>query len=201
MKIDRLERLAIRSTRIVAFLGLIALMALALTILANALSRWLFTAPLDGVRDGVKLIVAIAVSSCIPAVMAGRENITIRFLGYVLKGRAAVALECFGAIIALALIGLLAFGLQDEVGNLWQSGQTTETLGVKIAPWWQTVAILFYLSFAVQLIVVISLFTQLAAGRPLSAHTLGEPGLEDTGLADGATPDGPEHDPTAINGR
>ena len=91
--------------------------------------------------------------------------------------------------------------LGEEVRNLWESGQTTQTLGVRIAPWWQAVAILFYLSFAVQLIVVISLFAQLAAGRPLSAHTLGEPGLEDSGLTDGATPDGPEHDPAAMNRR
>ena len=41
--LDGLERWAIRFTRIVAFLGLLALMALSTVILVNAAMRWLFS--------------------------------------------------------------------------------------------------------------------------------------------------------------
>ncbi|MDH3233882.1 MAG: hypothetical protein OEQ29_10155, partial [Alphaproteobacteria bacterium] len=67
---DRLERWTIPFTRMVAFLGLVALLALAAVILANAALSWLFTAPIDGVRDWVKLIVAIAIAACLPSVLA-----------------------------------------------------------------------------------------------------------------------------------
>lgn len=170
MSIASLERWAVRFTRIVAFLGLVALLSLAAVILANATMRWLFAAPIDGVRDWYKLIIAIAVSSCIPAVMAERQNIVVRFVGRTIKGRGEVGLELFGAVLTLVFLGLLAWQLQIVVGEFWRSGETTETLGFPIAPWWQVVTILFYLSVAVQTVVVVSLAAALIAGRPLPDH-------------------------------
>jgi len=192
MSIDSLERWAIRFTRIVAFLGLVALLSLAAVILANAAMRWLFAAPIDGVRDWYKLIIAIAVSSCIPAVMAERQNIVVRFVGRTIKGRGEVALELFGALVTLGFLVLLAWQLQVVVGEFWRSGETTEMLGFKIAPWWQVVTILFYLSVAVQFVVIVSLIAALIAGRPLPDHSLGPDPTEDPASAD-MTPDPSTH--------
>jgi TRAP-type C4-dicarboxylate transport system permease small subunit len=184
-----LERWAIRFTRVVAFLGLVALLALAGVILANAISRWLFSAPMAGVRDFQTLIIAIAIAACIPAVMAGRENITIRFVGRRLGPRAGVTLELLGAICGLGIMVLLAWELQVYVGQLWKSGQTTSTLGFRIAPWWQAVAVLFYLTVLVQTVVVVSLIASLIVGQRLERHALGEDPSEDLG----ATPRSPDN--------
>lgn len=172
--LDGLERWAIRFTRIVAFLGLLALLALSSVILVNATMRWLFSMPIDGVRDWEKLIVAIAVGCCIPAVMASRQNISIRFVGRLLGGRAEVALELFGATVALIVLGVLTWQLQLYVWEVSERGQTTESLGMPIGPWWQAVAVLFILSTLVQLIVVASLIVGLARGRRLADVHLGD---------------------------
>jgi TRAP-type C4-dicarboxylate transport system permease small subunit len=174
MSLALLERWTIRFTRVVAFLGLVALIVIAVMILTNATMRWLFNSPLTGVRDWEKLIIPIAVASCIPAVMAGRENITIRFLGRWLQGRRQVTAELFGALVALMFLAVLAWQFQGVVGELWKSGETTETIGKRIAPWWQVVAVLFYLSTAVQAVVVVSLAATLIAGRPLEQHSVGD---------------------------
>jgi len=153
---DRLERWTIPFTRMVAFLGLVALLALAAVILANAALSWLFAAPIDGVRDWVKLIVAIAIAACLPSVLATRTNITIRFLGRIVTPRGERIFDFFGAVVTLTALAVLAWQLQDYVIELRRTGETTENLGMPIAPWWQAVTVLFYLGVAVQLLVVIA---------------------------------------------
>lgn len=172
---DRLERWTIPFTRMVAFLGLVALLALAAVILANAALSWLFTAPIDGVRDWVKLIVAIAIAACLPSVLATRGNITIRFLGRITSPRGERILEFFGSIVTLAALAVLAWQLQDYVIELRETGETTENLGMPIAPWWQVVTVLFYLGVAIQALVVISSARDAARGRPGSSHAHAAP--------------------------
>ena len=167
---DRLESWMIPFTRMVAFLGLVALLALALIILANAIMSWLFTAPLDGVRDWIKLIVAIAISACLPSVLATRTNITIRFLGRVTGPRAERLFDLFGAVVTWVALAVLAWQLQDYVLELHATGETTENLGMPIAPWWQVVTVLFYLSVAVQSLVVVSGFRSVLPGAAIPQH-------------------------------
>ena len=174
LSLDGLERWAIRFTRIVAFLGLLALMALSSVILVNATMRWLFASPIDGVRDWEKLIVAIAVGCCLPAVMAARQNIAIRFVGRTLGGRKEVALELFGGLVVLVILAVLTWELQNYVWEVSSRGQTTESLGMPIGPWWQVVTILFLLSTLVQLVVVASLVVALKRGHKLSDVHLGD---------------------------
>jgi TRAP-type C4-dicarboxylate transport system permease small subunit len=171
---DRLERWTIPFTRMVAFLGLVALLALAAVILANAALSWLFAAPIDGVRDWVKLIVAIAIAACVPSVLATQANITIRFLGRIVGPRGERILELFGAVVTLAALALLAWQLQDYVIELRDTGETTENLGMPIAPWWQVVTVLFYLGVAIQALVVVSAARDVARGGPAPQHPPGD---------------------------
>ena len=168
--LDRLEGWTIPFTRFVAFLGLVALLALAAVILANAAMSWLFAAPLDGVRDWVKLIVAIAIAACLPSVLATRANITIRFLGKVMGSRSERMLELFGAIVTWAALAVLAWQLQSYVFELRSTGETTENLGMPIAPWWQGVTVLFYLSVAIQMLVVITAIRAIVRGESVPEH-------------------------------
>lgn len=177
---DRLERWTIPFTRMVAFLGLVALLALAAVILANAALSWLFTAPIDGVRDWVKLIVAIAIAACLPSVLATRQNITIRFLGRITSPRRERILELFGAVVTWLVLALLAWQLQDYVVELRETGETTENLGMPIAPWWQGVTILFYLGVAIQALVVVSAVRDVARGRTSPPHAPAPPPASDS---------------------
>lgn len=173
---DRLESWTIPFTRMVAFLGLVALLALAAVILANAALSWLFTAPIDGVRDWVKLIVAIAIAACLPSVLATRANITIRFLGRVTSPRGERILELFGAVITLVALAVLAWQLQDYVFELRSTGETTENLGMPVAPWWQVVTVLFYLGVTIQALVVVSNLRSVMRGSSVPRHAPADPG-------------------------
>lgn len=154
----------------VAFLGLVALLALSAVILANAAASWLFTAPIDGVRDWVMLIVAIAVAACLPSVLAMRQNITIRFVGRIAGRRVNNALELFGGALTWAVLAALAWQLQDYVLELRRTGETTENLGMPVAPWWQAVTVLFYLSVLVQSLVLLITLRAVIRGEPLPEY-------------------------------
>jgi TRAP-type C4-dicarboxylate transport system permease small subunit len=172
---DRLERWTIPFTRMIAFLGLVALLALAGVILANAALSWLFAAPIDGVRDWVKLIVAIAIAACLPSVLATRANISIRFLGRLISARGERILELFGAAVTMAALAVLAWQLQDYVFELRRTGETTENLGMPIAPWWQVVTVLFYLGVAIQGLVVVSAARAMIRGSAIPRHAPAAP--------------------------
>ncbi len=184
--LDRLERLTIRVARVVAVLGLFALLALAALVLANAVMRWLFAAPIDGVRDWVKLVVAIAIASCLPAALALRQNVTIRFLGHLSGKTARNGMELFGALVTLVMFALLAWQLQAWTMELRGYGDTTENIGMKIWPWWQAVTVLFYFTLVVQLLVVVRCLAALVRG-------------EDDGAAGGGH-EGPKAEPEPGNG-
>lgn len=165
----RLERLTIRVARVVAVLGLFALLALAVLILANATMRWLFAAPIEGVRDWVKLVVAVAIGSCLPATLALRQNVTIRFVGHMLQTRGRNGLELFGALATLIMFGVLAWQLQVWTLELRSLGDTTENIGMKIWPWWQGVTVLFYFTVVVQILVAVRIAAALIRGEEVDA--------------------------------
>jgi TRAP-type C4-dicarboxylate transport system permease small subunit len=163
--LDRLERLTIRVARVVAVLGLFALLALAALVLANATMRWLFAAPIDGVRDWEKLVIAFAIASCLPAALALRQNVTIRFLGHLSGKTARNGMELFGALATFVMFALLAWQLQLWTMELRGFGDTTENIGMKIWPWWQAVTVLFYFTLIVQLLVVVRCAAALIRGE------------------------------------
>lgn len=165
--LDAIDAATIRFARFVAVIGLIALLVLSAIILANAFMRWVFAEPIEGVRDWVKLVVAVAVGSCLPAALALRQNVAIRYLGLALGRRAEALLELFAALIVLVAFGALAWLLQVYTLELRSDGETTENIGMVIWPWWQGVAVLFYLSVLVQLLVTVGLAVALIRGRPV----------------------------------
>ena len=169
--LDRIDAAAIRFARAVAVIGLIALLVLSAIILANAFMRWVFSQPIEGVRDWIKLVVAVAVGACLPAALALRQNVAIRYLGLALGRRVEALLELFAALLVLVAFGTLAWLLQVYTLELWRDGETTENIGMLIWPWWQAVTVLFYLSVLVQLLVTAGLAAALIRGRSAAVST------------------------------
>ncbi len=169
--LDALDAATIRFARLVAVIGLIALLVLSAIILANAFMRWIFSQPIEGVRDWVKLVVAVAVGGCLPAVLALRQNVAIRYVGGAFGGRVYIVLELFGALFVLTAFGVLAWLLQIYTLELRIDRETTENIGMLIWPWWQGVTTLFYLSVLVQILVVAGLVVGLVRGRLPIPHT------------------------------
>ena len=60
--------------------------------------------------------------------------------------------------------------------ELRSDGETTENLGMPIAPWWQVVTVLFYLGVAVQALVVVSNLRSVLRGSAIPRHAPADPG-------------------------
>src|SRR5262245_26893982 len=70
-----LESRIIRATRALAIVGFVMLLVLLLTKMVDVALRWLANAPLKGLSDFEALAVAIVIASCLPLVVAQRQNI------------------------------------------------------------------------------------------------------------------------------
>lgn len=168
LSLPSIDAATIRFARFVAVVGLAALLVLSAIILTNAFMRWVFSEPIDGVRDWVKLVVAVAVGACLPSALAMRQNVTIRYLGAYLGRRVGARLETlldlFGALVVLAAFGAMTWLLQVYTIELRTDGETTENIGMLVWPWWQGVSVLFMLSTLVQVLVVVGFFRALVLG-------------------------------------
>jgi TRAP-type C4-dicarboxylate transport system permease small subunit len=170
--IHRLEGATIRATRVIALIGLAALLILAIITMADVAMRWLFNQPITGVEDLAKLVVAIAIAASIPAVLASRQNITIRFIGRALGRRAELIFEIFGSIVVFVIMAGMAWQIQIYTDELRKTGETTWLLAIPVAPFWQVVSVLLFLSVPIQLVVIAGLLMTALRGRRLIDHDL-----------------------------
>jgi hypothetical protein len=90
-----LERRIIRATRALAIVGFVVLLVASLTTMLDVALRWVANAPIKGLSDFEALAVAIVIASCLPLVVAQRQNISIRFLGDALGPAASRWLDAF----------------------------------------------------------------------------------------------------------
>jgi TRAP-type C4-dicarboxylate transport system permease small subunit len=178
--IRRLEGATIRATRVIALIGLAALLILAIITMADVAMRWLFNQPITGVEDLAKLVVAIAIAASIPAVLASRQNITIRFIGRALGRRAELIFEIFGSILVLVVMAGMAWQIQIYTDELRTTGETTWLLAIPVAPFWQVVSVLLFLCVPIQLVVLAGLLMTALRGRRLIDHDLMTSGGEST---------------------
>jgi TRAP-type C4-dicarboxylate transport system permease small subunit len=178
--IHRLEGATIRATRVIALIGLAALLILAIITMADVAMRWLFNQPITGVEDLAKLVVAIAIAASIPAVLASRQNITIRFIGRALGRRAELIFEIFGSILVLVVMAGMAWQIQIYTDELRTTGETTWLLAIPVAPFWQVVSVLLFLCVPIQLVVLAGLLVTALRGRRLIDHDLMTSGGEST---------------------
>ena len=162
--IDRLETLTHQGARWVALLGLAGLLALAFATILDVFLRWLFNAPITGVRDAASLFVAIVISCALSTCMAERRNITIRFLGKIMSPKWGDILEVFGNLITLIVFALVAWQVWLYANDLGAQKEVTMVLGWPISPWWRAVSIILALCIPVQIMVVSGLIKSPSSG-------------------------------------
>lgn len=147
---DRLERWCDR----IALLGFVGIVALTAMIAADVLGRFLFSRPLPGVNDVSAVLVALAISACLPASLVTRRHLTITALGRALGPRWAAAADAFGAALMLGGLALIAWQLVDYTRDKLDSGNTTWILRWPTWPWWTAVTALFGASTLVQAVML-----------------------------------------------
>lgn len=150
-----LERIGVLATRGLAAVGLVLLMTLAVMTLADGLMRWLANRPIDGVRDVGALLIAVAVSCCLPVGLMERSNITIRAAQAALGAATGRVLDAIAALLVQIVIAAMAWQFTVFAGKIARAGETTWVLKIPTAPFWYLVAAILWIAVVVQAIVVV----------------------------------------------
>jgi len=156
----RLERAGLLATRALSVVGLVALMALAAMTLTDGLMRWLANRPIEGVRDVGAVIVAVAVSCCLPVGLMERGHVSIRLVPALLGERAGRILDALAALVVEAVMIAIAWQFTVFAGKIARANETTWVLKIPTAPFWYVVAAILWTAVLVQAIVVVLQFAR-----------------------------------------
>jgi TRAP-type C4-dicarboxylate transport system permease small subunit len=162
----QLESRIVRGTRALAIVGFVALLVVSVMTMVDVALRWLANAPIKGLNDINGLAVAIVIASCLPLVVAQRQNISIRFLGEALGPAAARWLDAFGSAALLVFVALIAWQLALYTAGMAESGRTTWHLRIPVTPYWTFATILVALCVPAQAIACVADIVRAITGAP-----------------------------------
>jgi TRAP-type C4-dicarboxylate transport system permease small subunit len=148
----RLEERIGRWTRAIAVAGFVGLIGMSLATTVDVLLRWLANAPIKGLNDINGLVVAIVIASCLPLVIAERQNISIRFLGDALGAAPSRWLEALGSAALFAFVALVGWQLVLYTMGMAESGRTTWHLRIPVTPYWSVATAIVLLCIPAQAI-------------------------------------------------
>jgi tripartite ATP-independent transporter DctM subunit len=158
-------------TQRVASIGVLGMLLIAFSTIADVLSRWLFTAPITGLEEVAGMALAVAVSACLPAGAAQRVNITVDLLSGRVGKATQANLERFGALVLLVFYALLALRVGDYAAELGARNAVTVYVNVPIAPFLWVVAAFLAITTLVQVVNVLTLAKTWAGGFGMLAGT------------------------------
>ncbi len=125
-------------TGMVAMLGGLMTLAVALLATTSILLRWLAGMPIDGDFEYVKMATAIAVFAYLPYTQARRGNIMVDTFTNWLPQRLRDFLDAFWDLLFAVLMTYLAFCLANGTLGMWRSGETTMQRQIAL---WPSIAI------------------------------------------------------------
>jgi TRAP-type C4-dicarboxylate transport system permease small subunit len=123
-----------RLTAIIAVLGGSMALGVAMLVVTSVLGRWLFSRPIEGDFEFVKMATAIAVFAYLPYTQARRGNIMVdTFTGFLPK-RATALMDAFWDLCFSGAMAFCAFGLMRGTLDAIASRETTMQLQIIIWP-------------------------------------------------------------------
>lgn len=149
------ERILLAVTRPVAFVGVLGMLVVAGVTVANGAMRWLTGGGIVALNEVVAMIFAVAIAATLPAGAAQRVNLRIDLLGAQMSERLRRWLGVAGSVLLVLFLFLLARELQAYAGRMLAQGRTTPILGWPVGPFMQAVAVLAWLTVAVQAVITL----------------------------------------------
>ncbi len=119
--VSRMEYL----TGLCAVMGGFLTLAVALLATASVLMRWLFSSPIDGDFEYVKMATAVAVFSYLPYTQIRRGNIMVDTFTQWLPQSVVNVIDAFWDIVFAAVMAYLAYCLVHGTLSAFNSGETT----------------------------------------------------------------------------
>jgi len=150
--LEILEARCVLITQRVAFVGVLGMLFIAFTTIADVLLRWLFSAPIAGMGEMASMALAVAVSACLPAGAAQRVNLTVELLTGRASEKTLERLQLFGALALLVFYALLAWRVGEYARSLQARNAVTVYLNIPVAPFMWTVAFFLAASTLVQVL-------------------------------------------------
>jgi TRAP-type C4-dicarboxylate transport system permease small subunit len=114
-----------RWTGVVAIAGGALALAVAVLVTVSVLGRWLFSAPIDGDFEFVKMATAIAIFAWLPYTQARRGNIVVDTFTGGLSEAARNRIDAFWDVAYALFVGFLAVALAQGTLEAMRSGETT----------------------------------------------------------------------------
>lgn len=164
--LESLDRRSVAVTQRVAFIGVLAMLFVAFTTIADVLLRWLFNSPIDGLSEIEGMALAVAVAGCFPAGAALRVNLTIDLIGGRVSPRTLAWLKALGGLALLVFYALIAWRIGEFAWKLQARDAETVYVKLPIAPFMWAVAAFLAVSALVQLINFIVCVKYAMAGVP-----------------------------------
>jgi C4-dicarboxylate transporter, DctM subunit len=148
-------------TQRVASIGVLGMLLIAFTTIADVVARWLFSRPITGMEEMASMALAVAVAACLPAGAAQGVNITVDLLSGRVSERTIARLRLFGALALLVFYGALALRVGDYAASMQSRQAVTMYLNAPIAPFLWVVTAFMAAAALAQLLNVFTL-----ANRP-----------------------------------
>lgn len=163
--LERLERRALRAARVLAAIGLSALLIYAAMTLLDGTLRSLANHPIEAVRDLGNYYVAVAVACCFPLAFLERGNIAIKFAETFFGQRVSRLLDAAAAAGVEAAVVLIAWRLFNYGFQVERAHDVTFMLALPIGPFWIAVAALIAATAVAQALVVALEFARCFTGE------------------------------------
>ncbi|MGY4751909.1 TRAP transporter small permease [Pannonibacter sp. Q-1] len=165
----RLRNFSETLSRMLALVGFFGLFILASMTSLDILMRWVLAMPLQGVNDVSAVVMAVVISSCVPANLAFKQNIRVEMLGAAAGPFVERILEAFASVLTLVFIGLIAWQFIPYTGGLKEAGNTTWVLYWPLWPWWLAATGMLSFAALVQAVVTVDDLLSVFKARPRSA--------------------------------
>ncbi len=151
-----------RATGIIAILGGLLALAVAMLVTASVLLRWLFNAPIDGDFEYVKMATAVAVFAYLPYAQARRGNIMVDTFTNWLGRRTNARIDAFWDMAYAGAMGFCAWALVNGTLDAIKSGETTMQRQLLL---WPSIALAAALCALLALTAILSALRLVRASR------------------------------------
>lgn len=154
-------------TQRVATVGVLGMLLIAFTTIADVLARWLFSSPITGMGEMASMALAVAVSACLPAGAAQRVNITVDLVSGRASAQTVARLQMFGALVLLVLYAVLALRVGEYTASLGARNAVTVYLNLPMAPFLWVVSAFLAVTALVQALNILVMAGSAARGLAL----------------------------------
>jgi tripartite ATP-independent transporter DctM subunit len=153
------------AARILAIVGGVALVAVSVFTVVDALLRWIFTAPIPGSNEIFETVVPIAVGLFFPISVLERSHLSVDFLESRLPARVKSWLLTVAGATLLFVFLLIAIEMTGYASDVSNRNISSIMLGIPVGPVFIALAVAFSVTAALQLF---DLF--LRVGESLTLH-------------------------------